>query len=244
MRVDREVDDVRKSMLGGAVGAIVWIFVMATAEHLTLNSRLPPSFLAPGAPPGTVLPTPVTPPLVVHLWDLVSSVAPSAYGLVLLTAAFIWWGIPWLSRRSFDARVSTLSVESRLRVRGQRRNNRRVWIGMVAVYVVIGVVSGVCTYWSIPVFLGGLFLAMNGGAMIAMALFGRRMGHQRHALCSQCDYPMGSWRSAQPCCPECGLDWKAPWNASLGERRRDNRRLVWGAGWVVVSLVTSFVALW
>jgi hypothetical protein len=148
-------------------------------------------------------------------WLSERSISPQVIILLALIGAAAVAG-PALWRWSFDralARSTTRSTTAE-RARATRLGQRILKVEAVAVPVLL-IGSAVTIAWQVPLALFALFGLIFAPLLIVLGLFHRR---GRGLRCARCDYRMMSWRADAPVCPECGLEWRKPWNLRWGRR--------------------------
>lgn len=186
------------------------------------------------------VPTPASKPLVVQAFEASKRVDPASAIPLVVVFALLFWLMPRLFRRMFDAKARTIPAN----YRKQQKKAARVapWFtgSIVVVVSAMPVVFSRMLDSTLPLSAAvgaailpiSLHISLFGWILITIAFVSRR---GRSLVCARCDYPMGSWRAAPPDCPECGGAWKAPWNTRIGARRISTPRIVWGAAAVLLS---------
>ena len=162
--------------------------------------------------------------------------------VALAAIAFVLWVPQLIGRFIFDYHASSITRESRLKERRMRRRLPMIIKIAVAFIVVLIVTTAAIGPWQAACLGAAKFSAGYGLAVAAMSLRSRR---GRGLVCARCDYPMQSWRTAPPRCPECGNPWRADWRARIGNRATRWPTLLIGLALLALSTcLTAALVLW
>lgn len=155
--------------------------------------------------------------------------------------AILSWGGPLLMRWQFDRKAAKRTREKCRQERTARRASKWI-IGAGAIVVVALLGFAGFMHWQLACFGGAVIGAKFGTPIMAWGLVGR---HGAKLVCARCDYPMGTWRGAGACCPECGNPWRETWRARFGVRAVDWNWVAVGGGMLVASaLLMAAVGKW
>ncbi len=132
---------------------------------------------------------------------------------VLVTLAIVF---PLMHRLMFERKASSISLEQVARSRRLRRGSRKMWIALWVFLSLLVVATIASSSWESACLMSSKICIQAGLMTVAFGVTGR-IGSR--VVCARCNYAMGTWRGSSDRCPECGQDWKRPWNAALGVRR-------------------------